>query len=299
MSVKTHPCPRALADAKWRASLNNRLSELWDQPAFHKEIFRIHNLGAPSRSVHSLGSDLVWGRGFFGEHLIAELSQNEQLCSILPFDRKEAALFGLVAKALGCSKTPQMLAIGAASSLRSQGFAQLCRIFNATLQICEPSADLCAKFLYELELNGGVQPGRLMLFQKELYPASEKRADRQKKSALHRYLKNRDAFDQLPPRATPFKSEQLDASAFGRADFVWIESKLDSAQITCQLLAHLPQSTPILLRIAPQLLQKEELERLSLQCIQHRRSPHALSDGMRHSWQGIKACMSTLWLAMI
>lgn len=297
---KTSLCPQALADAKWRSGLKNRLSELWNQPAFAQEIFRIHNLGVPSRSVHSLGSGLVWGRGFFGEHLIAELSQNEQLCSILPFDRKEAALFGLAAEALGSSRAPQMLAIGAASSHRSQGFAQLCRIFNATLRVFEPSADLCAKFFCELKLNGGVAPGHLMLFQKGLFPAPEKRADRPKNSALHRYLKSLgEALDQLPFGKGPLQSKRSDARAIGQADVVWIESKLDSAQITCQLLPHLPPSTPIVLRIAPLLLQKEAFKRWSLQCIKHKRSPYSLSDGMRRSWQEIKVFQGTLWLAMI
>lgn len=249
------------------------------------------------RTAHGLGDDLVWSRGFFGEHLIAERSQSAQLISFLPFDRKEAALFGLAAERLSCSQKPLLLTIGAASSHRCQGFANLCRIFGATLALHETSDLFCSKFLYELQLNGGIAPGTLELIPLKLFSSPTKS---QSKTPLADYLKKRQwKFDFPYFEKMRQRSQLTSIDALGKCDFVWIESGSESPELACSLLPQLRPSTPILLRIDAKSVEKCKRDLLSSQCAKYHRAPHTLSDGKQRSWQELMAYHNTLWLAIV
>lgn len=281
---------------KFGPLFKNSLYRHWNTPKFAKEVFSLHQLAPLERSAHNLGSGVIWGRGYFGDWLLAKLAARQQLHALLPFDRNEAALFGLAANAH--IKPSKLVSIGAESSARSQGLARIAHHLGATFALFEPSVVSLSRFFYELGLNAltGLD---LSINTAPIKPCGGSAQVRAlSDSALANYLQARRALiakEQLKVLNRPSQwVKQIDS-----AQFVFIEPSQVSLQLAIRLLPVLNSTCIIALRASPESIrefaaqgEKTLLERWGRQCF-------VLPEGRSYKLAQLSSTRSVLLLALV
>lgn len=278
-----------------RDKLNNCLNALWNRPQFAQELFRLHQTAPIHRPAHAIGPHVAWGRGFFGETLLADAQKLQQTTCLVPGDRKEAALFGLAADALKASPRSTLLSIGGISSARTAGFAQIAALFRARFTLWEPDPLLIAKFLYEIEINAlqptldvDIHPEFYLLRRQDKVPA---RAS----SSLRAYLQERGQYS--APFRFDFGEKTRQASDL-TVGFAWIEPKGSSLRICARLIPTLAEGAIVALRLGVEDSEKT-WQRLARLCRATKRVPFALPSGQVHTSNSIKRAAGAAWVALV
>ncbi len=260
----------------------------------------MHRAAPKHRPAHYMGGQIAWGRGFFGEAFIADLTKPLQVASLLAIDRKEAALFGLAACALTKSPAKTILSIGGESSAITQGLAHLAAIYSAKFALFEPDTLHIAKFLYELELNAIHGDLDCEIVLKFLGNTRDKGASTCDSPNLLAYLRARGRLPTAPQLdRLCFRAVNVQEELIKGAALVWIEPKGSSRAIAEHLLPKLSEDALVLMRLDPQNVGGMQKAHFLRACHASGRSLYSLPSGRKCVEGDIPHAAGATWLALV
>lgn len=292
-------CSRQVPSARFAARFGplfqNNLHQSWKSAEFARGVFSLHQLSPLERPAHNLGGGVIWGRNYFGDSILAELAARQQVGALLPFDRKEAALFGLAARP-GSKAPAKIVSIGAEASARAQGLARISWYLGAKFALFEPSDVALSKFLFELRLNG-LSSLDLSIGLSPVLSPSPKGGGSDPDSSLASYLRARGALRCGRQLKAALSGDWPDLIA--DAHFVFIEPAHLALQLAIGLLPQLDSECPIVLRAAPKSISALIDRREERQLRRLGREIFSLPEGQRQRASDLATSRSVLWLALV